>query len=92
MSPFSLVTLVMPTLPEPFAVSVKDARPLLGNRSLSSIYEMLARNELTAVKDGKRTLITLASIRARQEALPKASFGPPAPRRRAERDAKVTAS
>jgi hypothetical protein len=73
----------MPASPEPFAVSVKDARPLLGNRSLSSIYEMLARNELVAVKDGKRTLITLASIRARQEALPKATFGPPAPRRRA---------
>jgi hypothetical protein len=71
----------MPVLPEPFAVSVKDARPLLGNRSLSSIYEMLARNELDAVKDGKRTLITLASIRRRQEALPKATFRPTSRRR-----------
>jgi hypothetical protein len=72
-------TKVLP--PEPFALSVKDARPLLGNRSFSSIYEMLNRGELEAVKDGKRTLITLSSIRARQEALPKATFGPPTPRR-----------
>jgi hypothetical protein len=70
-------------LVEPFAVAVKDARPLLGNRSLSSIYEMLGRGELEAVKDGKRTLITIASIRARQESLPKATFGPSASRRRA---------
>ena len=69
--------------PEPFALSVKDARPLLGNRSFSSIYEMLNRGELEAVKDGKRTLITLASIRARQEALPRAEFGAE-PRRRAK--------
>jgi hypothetical protein len=70
----------MPNPPDPFAVSIKDARPLLGNRSPSSIYEMLASGELAAVKDGKRTLIVLASIRARQEALPKAAFGPAVPR------------
>jgi hypothetical protein len=68
---------------EPFAVSLKEAKPLLGGRSFSSIYEMLAKGELDAVKDGKRTLVTLASIRRRQEALPKATFGPPTPPPRA---------
>jgi hypothetical protein len=77
------VTPTVPTFPEPYAVSVRDARPLLGNRSLSSIYDMLAKGELEAVKDGKRTLIVVASIRARQEALPKATFASPSPRRRA---------
>jgi hypothetical protein len=37
----------------------------------SSIYEMIDRGELEAVKDGSRTLITMESIRRRMAALPR---------------------
>jgi hypothetical protein len=73
----------MSPLPEPFAVELKVARSLLGGAAYSRIYAMLARGELDAIKDGKRTLITTESIRRRQQSLPKAKFRPPAPRRRA---------
>jgi len=62
---------------EPFAVVMKTARNLLGGRAASTIYDMVGRGELDAVKDGKRILITMASIRRRQEGLPRAKIGPP---------------
>jgi hypothetical protein len=70
----------MPASTEPFAVPMKVARMLLGNRSPTTVYDLIDRGELIAVKDGKRTLIVLASIRARQEALPRITFKPPLPR------------
>jgi hypothetical protein len=55
---------------EPFAVPVKEARRLLGNKSNASLYTAIARGELEAVKDGKKTLITTRSIHKRQQNLP----------------------
>jgi hypothetical protein len=66
----------MPTLLEPFAVSLKVARRLCGDMSRSRIYDALGRGELEAVKDGRKTLITMRSIRARQENLPRANIRP----------------
>jgi hypothetical protein len=43
----------------------------------SKLYEALGRGELTAVKDGTRTLITIESIRAYQARRPVANFTPP---------------
>jgi hypothetical protein len=55
---------------EPFAVSVKEARRLLGGKSAAGLYQALAHGELEAIKDGKKTLITMRSIRKRQQSLP----------------------
>jgi hypothetical protein len=55
---------------EPFAVPVKEAKRLLGNKSGGSLYAAIARGELEALKDGRKTLITLRSIRKRQQSLP----------------------
>ena len=68
---YAQATPTMPISLEPYAVSIKDACILLGNRSPNTVYGMLAKGELEAVKDGTRTLIVTASIRARQEALPR---------------------
>jgi len=47
------------------------------NASRSTVYERLARGEYDAVKDGKRTLITLESIERRRHAtLTPAKFKP----------------
>jgi hypothetical protein len=59
---------------EPFAVPTKEARRLLGNKSNASLYTAIARGELEAIKDGKKTLITTRSIRRRQENLPRAQI------------------
>jgi hypothetical protein len=49
----------------------------------STLYERLGRGEYDAIKDGKRTLITLESIERRRKAvLTKATFKPPKPRAR----------
>lgn len=60
---------------EPYAVSVKTARELLGGKSHAGIYEAIAKGELEALKDGGKTLITLRSIRNRQQSLPPAKIG-----------------
>jgi hypothetical protein len=59
---------------KPFAVQIPVARKLLGGKCKTGIYEAIARGELDAVKDGKRTLITTASIERRQKSLPPADF------------------
>jgi hypothetical protein len=60
---------------EPFAVPIKVARELLGNKSQAGIYDALAKGELEGLKDGAKTLITMRSIRARQQSLPRAKIG-----------------
>jgi hypothetical protein len=66
----------------PFAVPLRrEARRLLGNKSYSSIYEAIGRGELTAVKDGQKTLLTLESIERYMRSLPAAKIKPPTPRR-----------
>jgi hypothetical protein len=68
---------------KPFAVPLPVARKLLGGKSRSEIYKAVGRGELDAVKDGKRTLITTASIERRQTGLPRAEFREyPPPRKR----------
>jgi hypothetical protein len=53
------------------------------NCSHSTLYERLARGEYDAIKDGKRTLITIESIERRRNAtLTKAKFKPLKPRAR----------
>jgi hypothetical protein len=69
---------------EPLLVSVKNAATIL-DAGVSSIWEMLARDELDAVRDGGRTKITMASIRRRLANLPRATFKAPAPRKRQRR-------
>ena len=56
-------------------VSIDEARRMSGNESRSSVYRALAAGELDAVKRGRRTLVTVESIRLRLRSLPKATFG-----------------
>jgi hypothetical protein len=66
---------------EPIAVPVPTARRLLGNKATSEVYEAIGRGDLVALKDGRKTLITIASIRAYVAALPRASIKAPTPNR-----------
>jgi IS30 family transposase len=59
---------------EPYAVSLTEARRLLGDMSHSRIYEVIGQGQLEAIKDGQKTLVTMRSIRARQESLPPAKI------------------
>lgn len=56
-------------------VSIEEGRRLSGNESRSSFYRALAAGEMDAVKRGRRTLVSVDSIRRRLNALPKAAFG-----------------
>jgi excisionase family DNA binding protein len=60
----------------PIAVGIVDAVRLMGV-SRSRIYELFASGELPSYKDGKRRLIRVADIEARQANLPPA----PVPKR-----------
>jgi hypothetical protein len=76
---------IQPSALKPFAVTIADAKPLLANKCRSEIYECIARGELDAVKDGRRTLLTMESIERYMAALPRAAFKPlglPRPGRR----------
>ena len=65
-------------LNEAILVSIDEGRRLSGNESRSSFYRALAAGELDAVKRGRRTLVTMDSIRRRLSSLPRATFGLPA--------------
>ena len=59
-----------------------DALPRLQAQAIlcmshNKLYRKLRAGELDAVKDGSRTLITIASIRRYQANRPKATFMPP---------------
>ena len=58
---------------EPLAVLIPETMRLTG-KSRSGVYDAIGRGELDAVKDGARTLVTVASIRRRQAALPRAKI------------------
>jgi excisionase family DNA binding protein len=69
---------------EPLLVGVAETAHILAS-SRSEIYQMIARGELDAVKDGARTKITFESIRQRAASRPKAQIRLYIPRtRRAE--------
>jgi hypothetical protein len=55
-----------------YAIPVKVARAALGNKSRSELYLAAARGELVLVKDGGKTLVTVASIREYQANWPRA--------------------
>lgn len=48
--------------PQPTLVTINEARKLLANKGRSQIYDAIADGKLDAVKDGKKTLITIKSI------------------------------
>jgi hypothetical protein len=60
----------------PSVVTIPVARKLLGDKSRSEIYEAIGRNELEALKDGNKTIITVASIEKYLALLPRAKIGP----------------
>jgi hypothetical protein len=75
---------------KPFAVAIPVAQSLMGDKSRSELYEAAARGEVDFVKDGKKTLVVLASIERRQAALPPAKLVEPpalrdAPKQRLKR-------
>lgn len=57
----------------PLYASVDEMTKII-NLSRSSIYEMLARGEITAIKIGKRTLVSVASARDFLASQPAAVF------------------
>ena len=67
---------------KPLLVSVAEAARLT-DAGESTIWDLLAKGELDAVKDGARTKILMASIERHVATRPKAKFQPLKPRRRA---------
>ena len=65
---------------KPYAVSVAKAAQILDSGE-STIWEKLAKGQLTACKDGVRTKILMASIERHIATWPKAEFKPLKPRR-----------
>jgi hypothetical protein len=66
---------------EPTAVPIPRASELLGDKSYSEIYEAIDEGKLVALKDGRKTLITVESIRSYMAALPRGPVRALAPRR-----------
>jgi excisionase family DNA binding protein len=64
----------------PLLVSIPQAAQVLG-RGISFVYDLLARQEIEAVKSDGRTLIRFESLQAYAKRLPKASFAPPRQRK-----------
>ena len=62
---------------EKLLVSIPDAMKLTG-LSRSSLYERLSDSSIRAVKAGRKTLITVESLKAWAASLPPASFKQPA--------------
>jgi hypothetical protein len=65
-----------------YAVPMKVARSALGDKARSEIYEAAGRGELVLVKDGHKTLVTVASIRSYQAKWPRITVKPAAAGRR----------
>jgi len=65
---------------KPIAVSIPVARKLLGDKARGPLYDAIGEGRLEALKDGGKTLITMASIERYMTTLPPAKIKPPAPR------------
>jgi len=63
-----------PHMLRPVAVPIRVAQALLGGKARSEVYKEINRGVLTAVKDGRKTLVLTTSIERRQAALPPADF------------------
>ena len=68
---------------DPILVSIPDAARILGV-GRSTVYELMARGDLDAVKLGARTLIVVTSIYNKAAALPRAAISPTLGRRDAQ--------
>jgi hypothetical protein len=64
---------------EPISCTIPRTVQITGD-SRSVVYQLIGRGLYEAVKSGRRTLITFASIKRRIAGLPKAAIKPPAPR------------
>ena len=64
---------------KPYAVAMPVAQSLMGDKSRSEVYEAAARGEVDFVKDGKKTLVVLASIERRQAPRVKSRVRPSVP-------------
>jgi excisionase family DNA binding protein len=64
----------------PILVSIPQAAQVLG-RGISFIYDLLAREEIEAVKSDGRTLIRFQTLQSYADRLPKATFAPPRQRK-----------
>jgi hypothetical protein len=67
----------------PFAVPIDVTREILGGKARSQIYDAIGRGELDAIKDGKRTLIVVASIARYCARMQPAKIKVPSPRKKA---------
>jgi hypothetical protein len=65
---------------QPIAVTIPDTQVALGKKSRSTIYEAVGDGRLDAIKDGNKTLITVASIIRYATAMPPAEIAPMPPR------------
>jgi len=59
---------------KPFAVSIRVAQKLLGDKARSVVYDEIGRGRLEAIKDGGKTLIVLESIERYMASLPEAKI------------------
>jgi hypothetical protein len=59
---------------KPHAVPIRVAQMLLGNKARSELYKQVGLGNLDALKDGNKTLITVASIERYIAALPPAKI------------------
>jgi hypothetical protein len=72
----------------PFAVAIPRTQQLLGDKSRSEVYAAAGRGELDAVKDGAKTLITVASIIRYCASMQPAKIAPPQPKRKWTKEAR----
>ena len=61
---------------KPFAVPIAKARELLADKAISEIYVLAGRGQLELLKDGHKTVVTLASIEHYMRSLPPAQIKP----------------
>jgi hypothetical protein len=73
--------IILPPGLEPPAVTIPRARVMLGDKAASEVYEAAGRGELDLIKDGNKTLVTVASIRRYMAALPPAKIKQYPPRK-----------
>ena len=62
---------------EPYALTINDAARFAG-WTRSEVYRRLNTGDIYAVKNGKRTLVLMDSLRAYLQELPPATFRQPA--------------
>lgn len=74
---------------KPVAVPIKVARILLGGKARSEVYAAIGRGQLVALKDAKKTLVTVASIESYMANLPPAQIKTLPPLRRRGRKPKA---